>query len=91
MTIDEVKSISKSKEGACAGMSLTVVKGVVYNVRQYLPYHPGGEKILKGVVGKDSTKLFEKHHAWVSAEGMLASCVVGWLKQDCASDDVETF
>ena len=39
MTINEVKSISKSKEGACAGRRSPSSKGVVYNVRQYLPYH----------------------------------------------------
>jgi len=104
ITLEEMKMLSKAKQGPAAGWSLTAVKGIVYNVRQYLPYHPGGEKILKGVVGKDATKLFEKHHAWVSAEGMLESCIVGTLansdmeenaeseKQNCQQDDeVETF
>ena len=37
----------------------TVVDGVVYDVTQYVPLHPGGKKILLGA-GKESTKMFGK-------------------------------
>ena len=47
----------------------TILRGKVYNISPYLAYHPGGESILKQVLGRDSTALFDKYHRWVSEEG----------------------
>lgn len=36
----------------------SVFNGKVYNITHYLPYHPGGEKELMRVAGRDGTRLF---------------------------------
>ncbi|KAF5391552.1 hypothetical protein D9757_002517 [Collybiopsis confluens] len=53
--------------------------GKVYNLTAYLPFHPGGEKELMRVAGRDGTKLFGLTHAWVNVDFMLDSCLVGFL------------
>lgn len=45
-----------------------VLRGKVYNLSPYLPYHPGGEAILEKVLGKDGTKLFDHYHRWVNED-----------------------
>ncbi|KAJ6256838.1 hypothetical protein Dda_8707 [Drechslerella dactyloides] len=57
----------------------TVLEGRVYDITPYLPYHPGGEKELLRVAGKDGTKLFNLTHSWVNWDNMLRGCEVGIL------------
>ena len=50
----------------------------VYNITPYIKFHPGGNILMQGA-GKDSTVLFQKYHAWVNADMMLQSCLLGQL------------
>ncbi|KAF7327998.1 Cytoplasm protein [Mycena kentingensis (nom. inval.)] len=57
----------------------TAINGKVYNITAYLPFHPGGERELMRVAGRDGTYLFASTHAWVNADFMLDTCLVGFL------------
>ncbi|EOR04213.1 hypothetical protein J056_002291 [Wallemia ichthyophaga EXF-994] len=67
--------------------------GKVYNVTRYLPFHPGGDKEVLRIAGKDGTDLFMKTHAWVNIDYMLDECLIGFLVpngrgvQDALIDD----
>ncbi|GBG28486.1 Cytochrome b5 reductase 4 [Hondaea fermentalgiana] len=54
------------------------LRGKVYNVTKYVPYHPGGADELARALGEDATLLFDEVHPWVS-ESMINSLEVGWL------------
>ena len=60
----------------------TAYKGKVYNITQYIAYHPGGAPLLMEGAGKDCTVLFNKYHAWVNAESMLSKCLIGVLMSE---------
>ncbi|XP_060876467.1 cytochrome b5 reductase 4 [Metopolophium dirhodum] len=55
------------------------IRGTVYNVTQYMDFHPGGVDELVRGIGTDATKLFSEIHAWVNYESILQKCVVGRL------------
>lgn len=65
ITKEEMRQHSSVHDAWCS------LKGKVYNISPYLPYHPGGETIMKGVLGKDATVLFEKYHRWVNIDGYV--------------------
>ncbi|ODQ63616.1 cytochrome b5 [Nadsonia fulvescens var. elongata DSM 6958] len=58
----------------------TALGGKVYNMTHYMGFHPGGERDLMRVAGKDGTKLFMATHSWVSFESMLDGCLVGFYQ-----------
>ncbi|XP_038992661.1 cytochrome b5 domain-containing protein RLF-like [Hibiscus syriacus] len=72
-------SMSEVKQNQKDGSMWTVLKGRVYNIFPYMKFHPGGVDMLMKAVGKDSTSLFNKYHAWVNFEFLLEKCLVGIL------------
>eukprot|EP01127_Copromyxa_protea_P019981 TRINITY_DN6597_c0_g1_i1.p1 TRINITY_DN6597_c0_g1~~TRINITY_DN6597_c0_g1_i1.p1 ORF type:complete len:311 (-),score=49.49 TRINITY_DN6597_c0_g1_i1:327-1232(-) len=50
----------------------TAVRGIVYDISDYIYYHPGGAEHLMRGAGRDCTDLFDEYHAWVSAEAYMA-------------------
>lgn len=89
MTLQPQRNISKTElaEHASQFDTWTAYKGKVYNITNYIPYHPGGEQILKQIAGKDCTDLFVKYHRWVNAESILGKCIVGSLMEDLGGID----
>lgn len=73
ITKEEIREHSTVHDGWCS------LKGKVYNISPYLAYHPGGEKIMKGVLGKDATALFDKYHPWVNVDGLIGTLQLGYL------------
>jgi len=65
ITRDELRQHCHIWDGWCA------LKGKVYNIGPYLPYHPGGETIMHKVLGKDASVLFDKYHPWVNIDGYV--------------------
>ena len=64
-----------------------VLKHNVYRLSPYLPYHPGGAAILKAVLGKDATALFEKYHRWVNEDGLIGALLIGYVDPRRRLDD----
>ncbi|KAM7476747.1 hypothetical protein LguiB_023990 [Lonicera macranthoides] len=72
-------TLSEVKQHQTEGSMWTVLKGHVYNISPYMKFHPGGVDMLMKAVGKDSTSLFNKYHAWVNFEFLLEKCLIGIL------------
>ncbi len=73
VTMEEVAQHNTADDG------WVVLRGKVYNITPYLKYHPGGVRILAAVAGKDCTAQFNKYHAWVNGDALLAACFIGPL------------
>ncbi|PSC69297.1 cytochrome b5 domain-containing RLF [Micractinium conductrix] len=65
----------------------TVLRGKVYNMTPYLRFHPGGTPLLLKIAGKDGTALFNKYHAWVNYDFLMAKCLVGMLAPPSSSSE----
>lgn len=55
------------------------LNGKVFDITNYLDFHPGGREILVENAGKDATLVFQKYHPWVNYERILDSCFIGFL------------
>jgi cytochrome b involved in lipid metabolism len=77
--------LAEHKSAQSAWLSLN---GTVYDVTNYLKYHPGGRLILQGC-GTECSALFsifsdnaDKYHAWVNGEFLLKKYKLGYLVRD---------
>ena len=62
------------------GDAWIVIQGKVANITKWIPKHPGGDIIMKGV-GKDATKLFNSIGHDDYARQMLKKYQIGVLKK----------
>jgi cytochrome-b5 reductase len=53
------------------------IRGKVFNVTDYIPYHPGGVPFIMKGAGQDATKMFNQIHSYVNFESMLINRQVG--------------
>lgn len=64
----------------------TAIQGNVFNITEYIDFHPGGASELRRAAGKDCTQLFKQVHAWVNYASLLGKCKIGHL---VPGDDVQ--
>lgn len=67
-----------------------VIRNCVYDVTEYIPYHPGGVPELMKGAGKDATALFNEVHRWVNFDSILRSCLQGYLQIEVGESFEET-
>jgi len=58
-----------------------VFNNIVYDVTEYLNFHPGGKSILMTCAGKDGTSMFYKAHPWVDINSLLKNYIIGSLSK----------
>jgi cytochrome b involved in lipid metabolism len=71
ISLEEIKCHNKNHDG------WVILRGKVYNIGPYLPYHPGGMDIFKHVLGKDATSMFDRYHRWVNIDGLIGPLFIG--------------
>jgi stearoyl-CoA desaturase (delta-9 desaturase) len=82
MTLDEFKAEAKSNNGR----SLVLMDFIIHDVSEFIPEHPGGQALIKSVVGADATKRFKgltgvyKHSQ--AAHHLLSTFRVARLHED---------
>lgn len=81
VTMQQVRQHNTAEDG------WVVLRGKVYNITPYLKYHPGGVRILAALAGKDCTAQFNRYHAWVNGDALLAACLVGPLVPDSKDEE----
>jgi len=57
----------------------TCIHGYVYNITDYVPYHPGGESKIMESAGRNATQRFLEVHPYVSLEAILHPYCLGRL------------
>lgn len=81
ITISEVRTHNKGYD------AWIILSNMVYNITPYLPYHPGGMDIMKGVLGKDATTLFHEYHTWINIDNLIGPLLLGSLMSMPVDDE----
>ena len=81
--------VSTQDLSARAAQGWVGVRGAVYDVRGFLPRHPGGQALLEAHLGTDATRAFDAHGHSAAAERMLEKYWVGTLQAEGARAGAE--
>ncbi len=49
----------------------TAIDGNVYNLTAWIPKHPGGEKAILGICGKDGSAAFNRKHGGAEKQALI--------------------
>lgn len=60
-----------------------ILDGRVFDVTEFLDYHPGSKSLILDFAGRDATQAFRKVHPYVNYAEVLAHEQVGAV-EDCA-------
>ncbi|ODV60213.1 L-lactate dehydrogenase (cytochrome) [Ascoidea rubescens DSM 1968] len=81
-------SISEVKKHDNANDCWVIVNNKIYDVTEFLPEHPGGQKIILKFAGKDCTKKFEQIHPPDTLDKYLApEKYLGEVEQNSDEED----
>ena len=72
-TMEEVNKHNKKQD------CWIVIRGMVYDVTDFLKIHPGGSNIIISVAGEDATEYFEELHREEVLEGVGRKYIIGEL------------
>lgn len=65
-----------------------VLEGRVFDVTEFLDYHPGSRGLILGFAGRDATVAFKNAHAYVNYAALLSHEQVG-VVVDCPEDTAQ--
>lgn len=60
------------------------IDGLVYDVSRFVPYHPGGTKILEMYAGRDATAPFSRNHVTKGVLAAIENFLIGRLVEGSA-------
>lgn len=72
--------ISKhSKEDDC----WIIIGGLVFDVTEFMHYHPSGKHEILQWGGKDATIPFKQAHSYLNYRNILSSVQIGYISSNC--------
>ena len=78
-TIYTLADVAQHKDGTSCW---TAINGGVYDLTQWIPQHPGGQRAILGLCGKDGSAAFNDQHGGMQEQvQVLATFKIGTLVQ----------
>lgn len=62
LKIENLYTLKEVEKHSSQESCWTIIRKEIYDLTQWVSKHPGGEKAILNICGKDGTDLFEKQH-----------------------------